>query len=214
MKKFIALVYLVLVPTLFIFCQKTTIHGIVTDNIFNEPIPFVNIYFKGTKIGTISDIDGRFHLSSYYGTDTIVASFIGFKKNYTEVEIEKKQNINIQLTELSTALEEIVVTPSDINPAHPIIKNVLKNKSVNNREKLDAYSYEAYNKIELDLNNFTENYKRIKTFNKINFIFNHLDTSLKKPSLPVFISESLSDYYFLRDPNRKREIIKSTKVPA
>jgi hypothetical protein len=212
MKKFTAVIYLILVSTFFIYGQKTIVNGIITDKIYNEPIPFVNIYFKGTKIGTISDIDGRFHLSSYYGTDTVVASFIGFEKNYTTIEIEKKQNINIQLIELSTALEEIIVIPSDINPAHPIIKNVIKNKSVNNREKLDSYSYEAYNKIELDLNNFTENYKRIKTFKKLNFIFNHLDTSLKKPSLPVFISESLSDYYFLKDPKRKKEIIKSTKV--
>ena len=57
--------------------QKTTVTGMVTDAIFKEPIPFVNVYFNKTKVGTITDIDGRFALSSYYGSDTVVISFIG-----------------------------------------------------------------------------------------------------------------------------------------
>ena len=56
--------------------------------------------------------------------------------------------------------------PSETNPAHPIIKRVLANKKINNREKLDAYQYEVYNKIQLDLNNITEEFKNTKAFEK------------------------------------------------
>jgi hypothetical protein len=196
----------------FVFGQKTTVTGIVIDAIFKEPIPFVNVYFNKTKIGTITDIDGRFALSSYYGSDTIVVSFIGYETKKLKILKDGKQNINVILNELTTSLQEIIVTPSDINPAHPIIKQVIQNKSINNREKLSSYEYETYNKIQLDINNFTEDFKKIKTLNKIDFIFNHLDTSHSKSALPFFISESISNFYYNKEPKRRKEIIKAAKV--
>ena len=206
------LLYTLLFFPCLILGQKTTVTGVVTDAVFKEPIPFVNVYFNDTKIGTITDIDGRFALSSYYGTDTIVVSFIGYETKKIKISKDAKQNINVPLNELTTSLEEIIVTPSDINPAHPIIQKVVQNKSINNREKLSAYEYETYNKIQLDINNFTEDFKKIKTFNKIDFIFNHLDTSRQKSALPFFISESISNFYYNRDPVRRKEIIKAAKV--
>ncbi len=192
--------------------QKTTVTGVINDKVFKEALPFVNVYFNDTKIGTITDIDGRFSLSSYYGTDTLVISFIGYKTEKVKILKDKKQNINISLQELSTSLEEITVTPSDINPAHPIINKVLKNKLINNREKLQSYEYETYNKIQLDINNFTNDLKNVKTFNKIDFVFNHLDSSRAKSALPFFISENISNFYYNRDPFKTKEIIKAAKV--
>ncbi len=204
--------YILLLFPFFASGQKTTVTGMVTDAIFKEPIPFVNVYFNKTKVGTITDIDGRFALSSYYGSDTVVISFIGYESKKVKISKDDKQNINITLNELTTALQEIIVTPSDVNPAHPIINKVIQNKGINNREKLSSYEYETYNKIQLDINNFTEDFKKIKTLNKIDFIFNHLDTSNAKSALPFFISESISNFYYNREPNRRKEIIKAAKV--
>ena len=49
-------------------------------------------------------------------------------------------------------------------------------------------------------------------FRKFDFIFDNIDSSERKPYLPVFLSESLSDYYFQRDPKKNKEIIKATRV--
>ena len=204
--------YTLLLFPFLVFGQKTIVTGIIIDAIFKEPIPFVNVYFNETKIGTISDIDGRFALSSYYGSDTIVVSFIGYETEKIKIAKDGKQNINIILNELTTSLQEIIVTPSEVNPAHLIMKRVIKNKPINNREKLSSYEYETYNKIQLDINNFTEDFKKIKTFKKIDFIFNHLDTSQSKSALPFFISESISNFYYNKDPRKRKEIIKATKV--
>ena len=48
------------------------------------------------------------------------------------------------------------------NSAFAILRQVVRNKPVNNRAKLAAYEYESYNKVEFDLNNITEDFKQKK----------------------------------------------------
>ena len=40
--------------------QHTIVKGIVTDSVTGEALPSVTIVFKGTNIGTTTDIDGHF----------------------------------------------------------------------------------------------------------------------------------------------------------
>ena len=194
------------------FTQKTKITGIVIDAFSEETIPFVNVYFQGTKVGVITDLEGKFVIESFYATDSLVISFIGYDKVIIPIQKDVSQNIEIKLKEATTNLQELIVISSDINPAHPIIKRAIANKKINNREKLDAYQYEVYNKIQLDLNNITEEFKSTKAFEKFNFIFDNIDTSESKPFLPIFISESISDYYFKKNPKTHKEVIKGSKV--
>ena len=121
--------------------QKTKISGIVIDDLTEERMPFVNIYFQGTKVGVMSDQEGKFILESFYATDSLVISFIGYDKCIIAIQKDISQNFEIRLKESTTNLKEIIVLPSETNPAHPIIKRVLANKKINNREKLDAYQY-------------------------------------------------------------------------
>ena len=60
--------------------QTTRITGTVSDAKSGEPLPFVNIAFVNSRIGTTSDIDGRFMLETFYATDSIRASFIHSRK--------------------------------------------------------------------------------------------------------------------------------------
>jgi hypothetical protein len=43
-------------------------------------------------------------------------------------------------------------------------------------------------------------------------VFEGMDTTQDKVYLPVFMTESLSDYYFKRDPKFSKEVIKATKI--
>lgn len=120
--------------------------------------------------------------------------------------------VNFELDAIGE-LETIVIKPKEgPNPAIALVKNVLRNKKINNREKLDAYEYEAYNKVEFDLNNITEEFQKRKIFKAFEFVFEGVDTTQEKPYLPVFMTESLSDFYFKRDPKFSKEVIKATKV--
>jgi hypothetical protein len=89
---------------------------------------------------------------------------------------------------------------------------VVANKPANNREKLEAYQYNAYNKIEFDLNNITKEFTEKKLFKPFSFIFDYVDSSDAKPYLPIFMTESLSDVFYRQKPKTQREFIRGTKV--
>ena len=44
------------------------------------------------------------------------------------------------------------------------------------------------------------------------FILNNIDSSEAEPFLPIYITETLSDYYYERDPTKRREVIKGSKT--
>ncbi len=194
------------------FAQKTKVSGIVIDAANGDTLPFVNVYFVDTKIGTTTNLQGKFVLESYYASDTIAASFVGYELFKQKIIRDKSQEIIIKLNPAMETMAELVVLPSDENPAHPILRKVIKNKEINNREKLEAYEYEVYNKIQLDLNNITDEFMNSKAFRKFDFIFDNVDTADQKPYLPMFMSESLSDFYYRKNPKQEKEFIKATKV--
>jgi len=203
---------LFLFPALSI-AQKTITYGQVFDAESKEPLPFVNVAFKGSKIGTTTDLDGNYRLETYYAEDSLMASFVGYKPLAFRVNKDESQQIDFPLVEGSVSLGEIVVNAKDFeNPAHVILKKIIKNKKINNREKLDAYQYETYNKIEFDLNNLSEKFKERKLFKSFDFIFDNIDSTGEKVTLPFFMTETLSDYYYQRNPKGRKEIIHATKV--
>ena len=59
--------------------QETIITGHVSEVGTNSGIPFVNIYFKGTFIGTVTDFDGNYSIKTTTPQDSIYISLIGYK---------------------------------------------------------------------------------------------------------------------------------------
>ena len=166
------------------FSQKTKVYGTVTDVETKEPLPFVNVTFQGSKIGTTTDLDGYYELESYYGTDSLSASFVGYTRLSIAINKDISQRIDFQLSEASTDLPELIIIPSNTNPAHPILEKVIQNKPINNREKLESYEYEVYNKMEFDINNLSNKLQKSKVFKKFDFIFDNIDSTDGKPYLP------------------------------
>ncbi len=195
------------------YAQQTRIIGKVTDISTKEPLPFVNLIVKGTTIGATTGFDGQFIIETKGMADSLIATFIGYNKQLKKVQKGKFQTINFELVPTSLQLAEVVIVPGE-NPAEKIMRNVVKNKVNNDRERYSAYQYEAYSKIQFDANNITEDFKNKKIFKPFQFIFDNLDTSTVngKAYLPIFLTESLSDVYFRKDPKSQKEIIKASKV--
>lgn len=192
--------------------QSTVVRGRVIDVKSGEPLPFVNIAFVESKIGTTSDIDGNYVIDSYYATDSIRASSVGYVSQAFVVQKDKIQVIDFALEPTSVQLNEVVIKPSEENPAFEILRRVVKNKPANDRQKLKAYQYEAYNKVEFDLNNITEDFTKKKLFKPFDFIFDNIDSTDAKPYLPIFMTETLSEVYFRQKPKAQKELIRGTKV--
>ncbi len=86
--------------------QTTTVSGIVISEEDGAPIIGASILIKGTNIGTVTDIDGKFHISSVPATAKFLkVSFVGMQP--TEVAI--KQNLRIELKSDSKLLDEVMV---------------------------------------------------------------------------------------------------------
>ena len=149
---------------------------------------------------------------SYYATDSLFFQCVGYRPVTVAVKKDKAQVIDVKLETAGRELTEFKVTAKGENPAFVILRRTIANKPANNREKLGAYEYEAYNKIQFDLNNITEKFRKKKLFKPFAFVFDNIDTTNAKPSLPIFMTESLSEVFYRQKPRARREVIRGTKV--
>ena len=193
--------------------QVTRVNGRVYDPLTNEPIPFASVLFIGTSVGKNTDMDGKFSLETMDVVDSIRISFIGYLSTTMHVQRHKTQEINIALRANKFDLPEVLIKAGE-NPALIILKKIIENKPKNDRSELQAFQYESYNKLEFDINNITDKFKRKRIFKPFQFIFDNMDSSVSNqtPYLPVFLTETVSDVYFRSDPTLRKEVIKASKI--
>ena len=86
--------------------QGISITGTVTDA-DGEPLPGVNVQVKGTQIGIITDADGKYTLNVPSNESVLMFSYVGFVTQ--ETTVGNRQNININLSEDTRVMEEVVV---------------------------------------------------------------------------------------------------------
>lgn len=208
----IVLLFFILISTVGI-SQQTTIKGKIIDGVTGEALPFAKVRFQNSKIGTISDSLGNFFLESYYATDSVTFSFTGYLTQTKKVKKDQINSFEIKLLVLTSDLEEVVVKAPDELPSTRLHKLVVANKSINNKEKLEAYEYELYNKIQLDLNNIGDKFTENGIVKRLDVIMDYLDsTDEGKTYLPVILTESISDFYFKNKPKLKKEVVKATRI--
>jgi len=105
MRKLVAFVFL-LCTVFSVYAQDVQIKGVIVSGGDNSPLPGVNVVVKGTTIGTITDIDGRFFLSAP-AKSILSITYIGFKP--LEVVADGSKLMNIELQEDNALLDEVVV---------------------------------------------------------------------------------------------------------
>jgi hypothetical protein len=194
--------------------QETAVSGKVTDANSGDPIPFANLLFKGTSIGTTTDFEGNFLLKTKTPVDSLIASYIGYKVRTKVVKKGITQTINFQLEEEATRLKETVVLAGE-NPAFDILRKVSDNKKEHDKRKLAAYEYETYTKIEIDIDNMSEKFRQRGIMKKITPVMDSIDRIAGedgKPVLPMFISENVSKLYYRDSPQLRTEKIKNSKI--
>lgn len=83
-----------------------SISGLITDETDQEPIPGVSITVKGTKYGTVTDVNGRFYLR-IPAKGILVVSFVGYHTQ--EITIDNNSFLNIKMHADAKQLGEVVV---------------------------------------------------------------------------------------------------------
>ncbi|WP_226999005.1 DUF5686 family protein [Flavisolibacter tropicus] len=196
--------------------QARIITGIVTDQHSAEPVPFASVRFKKSGIGKLADSSGAFHLEVPAETiDTLQITSVGYEDfNYPiDFTTLKKDSIRLQVQLIPGKIYVGVVVKAKVNRGLQLWKRMVKFKPKNNQFRFDNFTYELYNKLELDLKNIKKDKWVNAPFMKpFSFIFDNIDTSDGVPILPAYMSEAISQYYYQKSPVRRREVFKGVKT--
>ncbi len=205
---------LVLIPVLGM-AQSIKIKGKITDAETGEAMPFVSVYIPNTDIGASTDFDGFYTLTLNGNYDSLKVFNMGYgmrTKAIPKGVAEAVMNFQLQ-PELAT-IEEIVVRPTE-NPAFAIMRKVIINKKRNDIRRVDAYEYEAYSRLEVSVDNISEKLKKRKVYKQIAAVYDSAKAVAGEdgnPVIPMFISESISNFYHKSKPEKTKEIIQGVKV--
>lgn len=199
--------------------QNRTIKGKVIDAETAEGIPFANVYPKNNPSkGTTTDFEGYYSITYDQLEDSLVVSYIGYVTKLKPISAATSQEgiwlLDFQLEGDNTKLEEIVIEAGE-DPAYPIMRQVIKNKRQNDYSRLEFYEYESYIKIELDIDNVSEKFKKRKIIRDVSAAVDSaggLTGEDGKSLIPVFMSETISRYYYRRSPERRKEEVLKTKI--
>ncbi|WP_010523039.1 TonB-dependent receptor [Aquimarina agarivorans] len=111
MKK--ALFFLLLLASTVTFAQGN-IQGVVNDKeLAGSPLPFADVYLKGTTKGTTTDFDGKYVIENIDpGTYTLVISFVGYEAQEfpnTLVKDGETLTVNATLSASAASLSNVIV---------------------------------------------------------------------------------------------------------
>lgn len=217
MKKIVLLLLTIALTLRFdAFAQSThTIKGKVTDATTGDAVPFANIAIKGSISGGTTDFDGNYTIRYSPPADSIIVTYVGYvSKTKAIVQNQAEQSIDIQLTPDVLQLREVKVYAGE-NPAYAIIRKIIANRKINNPEKLEAYECESYTKVQIDIDNISEKFRKSRAVKKITEVVEKYDEIKGEDGqtiIPVFISESASNVYSRTNPKKKKELINKTKI--
>jgi hypothetical protein len=100
-----------------------SILGHVVSSEDGSPLPGVNVILKGTTIGTVTDSNGDYKISTDLDNRSLVFSFIGLQSQ--EIDASHQDKVDVQMKEDVSQLSEVIVTAMGIakdDQAEPVMK--------------------------------------------------------------------------------------------
>ncbi len=186
-----------------VFAQQTVVKGTIRDSETGEPIPFVNIIFKNSTYGTMSDTAGCFKLQASILSDSIVISTIGFRPQTHPVRKGQNNTVSVKLVPDMIALKEVKVKP-DEGPMRRLFREIVSRKPINNPEKYNRYSFEKYSRWEYKINNVGKKKLPSDTLSSSLPVALLSDTTR---DIPLFFSEQLFLNEYQNEPFKQKSTI-------
>jgi len=107
MKKVFTILFILFLFSANLIGQGKSVSGVVYSADDNTTLPGVTVIVKGTTIGTVTDMEGRYLLNDVPPDATLVYSFIGMTT--VEVKVGSQSVIDIKLQTNVSELDELVV---------------------------------------------------------------------------------------------------------
>jgi TonB-linked SusC/RagA family outer membrane protein len=107
MRKIFTLLSLLILAGNLAFAQTVQISGTITSSEDKMPIAGASVFVKGTTIGALTDVNGKFAFSAPTKVETLIVSFIGFRTQ--EISLGGRTNIDVSLEQDLFKVDEVVV---------------------------------------------------------------------------------------------------------
>ncbi|MEI2738870.1 MAG: carboxypeptidase-like regulatory domain-containing protein [Chitinophagaceae bacterium] len=194
--------------------QGKIIRGIAQDSHSEERIPFASVSFKNTTVGKLTDSSGTF--SFYFNdwpADTLEITCVGYQP-FQYIIDKRKDTVSLTINMERGTFNDGAQLKVKVNKGLLVWRKIVQHKPENDRYRFDNFSYELYNKLELDLKNINfQKFGRFKPLKPISDLINeNIDTAEGIKYLPTYLTEALSDYYYQKKPLKRREIIKAANT--
>lgn len=197
--------------------QTKIISGFIKDSHSEEPIPFASVQLKRSGIGKLSDSSGHFilRLTTEQLADSLTVSYVGYTYFSRALTVPAGDTLFLIINLERGSIQKEVVVKSKKTRGWYLWRKIVQKKPDNDRYRFENFAYELYNKLEVDLNRInTDKFKNIRPLRPFGFIIDQTvdSTSEDKPFLPIFLTETISDYYFQKTPLKRREEIKASRT--
>lgn len=205
---------------LFVLCLgvvklSAQIKGVVTDSETGDPIPYLNVYYDGKGVGTITDIDGQYTIFVHPGWTKLTFSMVGYGTEVRNVSVNTKK-LDVKMKP-DLVLDEVIVKPKKEkysrknNPAVEMMKKVIAAKKLNDLGVNDFYHYNKYQKITFSLNNITtDSLRESNLFKKYPFFRDQVEVCevTGKNILPISVDETVTEKLYRKEPHDEKTIVK------
>ena len=169
--------------------QTKILKGIIKDEHSDERIPFASIRFQKSGAGKLADSAGAFTFRfEHWPSDTLEITYVGYKdfKIFIDPSIATGDTIHVVANMDRGKYQAEVIVKRKIDRGLLMWRRIVKHKPINDRYRFNNFSYELYNKLELDLKNVNKDkLGEMKLLRPFKFILENVDTTEGTPFLPV-----------------------------
>ena len=205
----------------------TKLQGRVYDAITGEALPFVQVGFAGTTIGTTTDMDGRFKLvrtTAAATVDTLRLQMMGYEAVMEAVKAGTvRNNMKITMMPRSRVMPTVEITASRKdrkryrrrdNPAVELARSIIEHKEENRLQSTSLFSREVYEKTTLALDDFHPDFEHKRLWRKLNFIEKYIDQAPFDgvPILTVSMREVMMQQSFRQRPRQFRTLTTARRM--
>jgi hypothetical protein len=181
-----------------IFCNSQILKSQnISGRVFDakgQPIPFANVYLKGTTKGTATNLEGNYSFNVGTGIYTVIFQHVGYQTIEKELEVGRSNlKVDVVLQSDIVQLNEVVVLSDGEDPAYAVIRNAIERRK-DYLEEVRQFKTQVYVKGLQRLDRAPE---RLLGMNLA------IDTGI------VYLSESISNLSFEQPDKFKEEVISS-----
>lgn len=198
-----------------IHAQEAMIRGTVCDDATGERLPFASLIYKGTAIGTSTDMNGRFSLAMPEDEKTLQVSYLGYTTQEIRIQPPHSHLLDIRLKPEGIALQEVTIKPSKEkyskkdNPSVIFVRKMIERRDMGNPRNKAFYQYDQYERLLLGLNEFEQKAPKNGKKGKFDFLHEFVDTlESGKTILPVMEKEKIGTVFYRKDPKSEKHVVR------